>query len=77
MKTLELQTQIIRKVLDTTDPVLLDFVNSVLAGKENEAVYKLTDEEKRVVRDSLADYEAGNTVSHEDVMKRFDKWLEE
>lgn len=77
MKTLELQNTIIRKVLDTKDPALLELINSILSNEESTNVYKLSETERKLIMESDSDYKAGRTISHDEVTKRLEKWLEE
>lgn len=77
MTTLELQNTIIRKILETKDPVLLDFVKKILEERENSSEYQLTEIERKLIQESQSDYSAGNIVNHDAVIHRLDKWLEE
>lgn len=77
MKTIELQNDIIRKILDIKDEQLLDYLNNILSLKRKATdVYKLDEFEKRIINESLTDYQNQRTISHDEVTQKVDKWLE-
>lgn len=75
METVELQNSIIQKVLHTDDNQLLDYLNQLLNTNDNQEIYQLSDFEKSVVSESLADYESGKIISNEEVISRNEEWL--
>ena len=75
METKELQNRIIQKVLHTDDNQLLDYLNQLLNTNDNQEIYQLSDFEKSVISESLADYESGKVISNEDVISRNEEWL--
>ena len=75
MKTTELQNIIIRKILNTNDDHLLEYINNFLAAGNPAETYKLNSFEKRIIQESLTDYENDNVISNEDVFSKTDKWL--
>jgi len=77
MTRIELQNNIIRKVLNTNDNQLLDYLNSILSKGADATLYKLSDFEKTIINESLSEYRAGKVISNEDVFSRNEKWLEE
>jgi len=78
MNTLELQNNIIRKVLELEDTDMLLYLQSILDRSKNEDVYQLSEEELQILNESKADYNAGRTHSHEDIMKEMKKqWLDQ
>lgn len=78
MNTLELQNNIIRKVLELKDTDMLLYLQSILDRSKNEDVYQLSEEELQILNESKADYNAGRTHSHEDIMKEMKKqWLDQ
>lgn len=76
MNTLELQNNIIRKVLELKDTDLLLYLHSILDSNKNECIYKLSDQELKILNESKAEYNAGNTHSHEEVINDMKKGLE-
>lgn len=77
MSTIELQNNIIRKILNISDKELLDYLDNILSIKEKSTtIYKLNDFEKKMISESVADYQNQNTKDHDDVTSKIDKWLE-
>jgi len=76
MNTLELQNNIIRKVLELKDNDLLLYLQSIIDRSKD--IYQLSEEELQILNESKADYNAGRIHSHEDVMKEMKKqWLDQ
>ena len=69
METIELQNSVIRKVLNTDDNQLLDYLQ-LLNNNATREIYRLSDFEKSIILESEADYEAGQLISHEEVISR-------
>jgi hypothetical protein len=76
MNLSELQNNIIRQVLKTDDEQLLEYLNSIINKASNSSLYKLSDFEKTLIKESQAEYLAGKTISNDDVFLRNEKWLE-
>lgn len=74
MNTLELQNNLIKNILETKDSQLLQYINSILS---TEKPYQLSDLEKQLVEESLADYKNENTSTNDEVFAKTEKWLEE
>lgn len=77
MNRIELQNNIIRQVLNTNDNQLLDYLNSILIKGNESNLYKLSDLEKSVVKESLSDYSLNKVILNDDLFSRNEKWLEE
>ena len=77
MTTSELQDSIIQKVLHTNDEQLLDYLNNLLSNNEGREVYRLSDFERTILKESQTDYATGKTIPGDDVFKRNEKWLKE
>ena len=77
MTTFELQNSIIRKILDTKDEQLLDYLNSLLTKEKNSDTYQLNEFEKGIIQESLAQYQNGQVLSNKKVASKTEKWLEE
>jgi len=73
MNRTELQNIIIRQVLNTNDNQLLDYLIGILSKRTSSALYKLSDFEKTVIRESLSEYMTGKVISNEDVFSRNEK----
>jgi len=77
MNRIELQNNFIRQVLNTNDNQLLDYLNSILSKGNGTNLYKLSDLEKSVVKESLSDYSLNKVISNDALFSRNEKWLEE
>jgi len=77
MNTIELQNKLIRKVLNTNDNDLLNYLNGILSQGSSNDYYKLTEFEKTIISESISEYRDGKTISNDEVFLRTDKWLEE
>jgi hypothetical protein len=75
MNRSELQNSIIRQVLKTDDEQLLEYLNSIINKATNSSLYKLSDFEKNLIKESQLEYLAGKTISNADVFVRNEKWL--
>lgn len=77
MNRIELQNNIIRQVLNTNDNQLLDYLNSILNKGTESNLYKLSDFEKTILKESISDYSLGKVISNDELFSRNEKWLEE
>ncbi|MCD6555966.1 MAG: hypothetical protein J7K64_02115 [Bacteroidales bacterium] len=76
MNTAELQNNIIHKILDIKNNDLLSYVYSLLK-KEKQKKYILSEFEKTIIEESLADYKSGKAVDNDDFHNKTQEWLEE
>ena len=76
MSTLELQNQLIRKILEITDQDILEYLFRI-AGNEKSPAYNLTSFEKQFIQDSIEEYTVGKVLSNEEVFTKTDQWLKE
>ncbi len=77
MNRTELQNSIIRQVLNTSDNQLLDYLNSILIKGSESSLYKLSDFEKSIVKESISEYSLNKVITNDDLFSRNEKWLEE
>lgn len=77
MSVSELQNDIIKQLLSIKDLDTLTLFKEMLTQKIEKKEYKLSDFEKRILKESKADYDAGNSVDNDFVFERNKKWLEE
>jgi hypothetical protein len=77
MESDRIQNMIIRKVLDTEDEILLEYLNNLLSAGEADKMYVLTADEKAIITESLSDYESGRIISNDEVNARNRGWLKE
>jgi len=75
MNTLELQHNLIKRILDLKDKALLEYLNIALT-KEN-SIVEVTDYERQFLDKSEQDYKNGNIISDEEVRNEITGWLEE
>jgi hypothetical protein len=76
MNRSELQNNIIRQVLKTDDEQLLEYLNHIMNKASHSSIYKLSDFEKTLIKESQAEYHSGKTISNDEVFLRNEKWLE-
>ena len=76
MSTLELQNELIRKILQISDQEILEYLYSI-AGNEKSPPYKLSSSEQQFIKDSLEEYQAGKVMLNEEVFSKTDQWLKE
>ncbi len=76
MSTLELQNQLIRKILNISDQELLAYLYSIV-GNEETIPYKLTLFEQQFIKESFEDYKAEKVLPNEEVFAKTDQWLRE
>jgi hypothetical protein len=77
MRSAKIQNSIIRKVLNTDDDQLLEYLHQILSSGEGLEQYELNADEKSLISESLADYKSGRIISNEDVISRNEEWLKE
>jgi hypothetical protein len=77
MRSAKIQKSIIRKVLSADDEQLLEYLHQVLISGENLEQYKLNEDEKSLIAESLTDYKSGRIISNQDVISRNEEWLKE
>jgi hypothetical protein len=71
-----IQNIIIRKVLNSKDDQLLNYLNQLLSSEEGHEHYILSASEEKIISESIDDYQTGNTISNENVFSRNEKWIE-
>ena len=73
MNTIELQNNIIRKILNTKDNQLLRYLNSLLTKGVNSNIYQLSDFEREIIKESLTDYKNESVISNDNVFSKTEK----
>ena len=76
MSTLELQNQLIRRILDISDDELLEYMFRIVSNDQT-TLYKLSNFEKQILRESLEDYTSGKLIPNDEVFTKTEKWLSE
>ena len=67
--------KLIERIKSYHDEDLLNELYKVLLSEEQEPL-QFTKEQKNKIKDSEQQYQAGKTVSDDDVQKRMNKWLD-
>ena len=75
MNTIELQHNLIKRILDLKDNTLLEYLNIALTKEDS--IVKVTNIEKQFLDKSEQDYKNGNIISDEELRKEISGWLAE
>ena len=67
--------QLVKKLLGTNDKGIINHMKAVFATQDESWWEELPDEIKLSVEKGLKQSESGQTIPHEEVMKRYGKWL--
>lgn len=67
--------ELVRMILNTKKPAVLEKIAGILQQEEADWREGLPDEVIESVERGLEQAKAGNTVSHDDVMDKYRKWL--
>ena len=66
----------VKKYIDHADDRMLKAVRAMLQSDQEENWWNvISDEEKEAIEAGLKEMEEGKTIPHEDVMKKYSKWL--
>jgi len=74
MQTAELHTEIIRSVLNIDNVELLQLIKELIQTRTTENIYKLTEEEKKILQER--DNQYTRLYNNEDVFNEIDKLLQ-
>lgn len=74
MSTTELKNKILEKLQKVDDTVLKD-VLELLEFETNTGKYQISDLEREAIEVGLQQIENGQTVTHEEVLKEVNEWL--
>ena len=75
MNTIELQHNLIKRILNLKNTALLEYLNNAIAKEET--LIEIPDFEKQLLDKSDQDYKNGNIILDEEVRKEISGWLEE
>jgi hypothetical protein len=75
MNTIELQNNLIKRILNLKDTALLEYLDNALSSTET--LIKVPAPEKQLLDKSEKDFKNGNIISNEEVRKEISGWLEE
>jgi hypothetical protein len=73
----ELQNNIIKKVMQSNDEQLLDYLNKLLSNRDEKEIYKLSEFEKAIITESQIEYRSGKIISNEEIISKNEAWLKE
>ena len=77
MEADRVQNIIIRKVINSKDDQLLNYLSQLLSTEEGQEHYILSASEEKVISESIDDYQTGNIISNENIFSKNEKWLQE
>lgn len=77
MQVSELQNDIIKRLLSIEDAETLMLFKQMLLNEQHEEIYRLSEEEKRLISESMASYKSGKNLSNDAVFKKNEEWLRE
>lgn len=69
------KVELARMVLSTDDEQLIKKVRQVFTEAETDLWDELSDRQQEIVKESIAQADAGKLTSHAEVMDRHRKWL--
>ena len=75
MSTLELRNSIMEQLSLIEDASFLNALRTIIASKVSDSVYELSDFQKKRIELGRQQIEEGQTISHEDLQKEIDQWL--
>jgi len=78
MDIVELRTDLHNMIDKISDSNVLNAVKTLLAGKaatQTDWWDTISDEEKAEIKQGLAEADRGEVIPHEEVMKKYEKWL--
>lgn len=75
MSFIELKKILVSKIAETEDEELLKMVYRLLNSGSD--VYQLSEEQTSILNEALAEYKAGNYITHDELLKELNKWLKD
>ena len=75
MNTVELRHTIIEKLSQIEDASFLRAIKTIVESKANEDVYKLSDVQKKRIKESREQVKLGQTISNDALQKEIREWL--
>ena len=67
--------RLIERIARVESQLLIDQINAVLEQNESDFYDELTDEQRASVQRGLTQVKSGDTSSHDEVKKMYQKWL--
>ena len=75
MSNTELRNIIINHLSQIEDQSFLNALKTIIESKVHEDIYELNDQQKSRLKKARKDIKDGNTISHDDLQKEIDQWL--
>jgi len=75
MSAVELRHTIIEKLSQIDDTSFLKAIKTIVESKANEDVYKLSDFQKKRIKESREQVKLGQTISNDALQKDIKEWL--
>ncbi len=76
MTVAELRKRLIRKIYETENNEILEEMYGLIANEENDkGIYLLSEEQKKAVEESQAQFKNGQFLTGEIADKEIDEWL--
>lgn len=75
MSTIELRHIIVEKLSQIDDASFLRAIKTIVESKANEDVYKLSDFQKKRIKESREQVKLGQTISNDALQKEIKEWL--
>ena len=76
MSTVELRHTIIEKLSQIEDVSFLRAIKTIVESKASEDIYKLSDFQKKRIKESREQVKLGQTISNDALQKEIRKWLD-
>ncbi len=78
MSVAEIKSNIINEISSTEDLLKLEQITEILGiDKFKKEVYVFSEEQLKIVNESITQYEAGNFMTDEEAEKDLQKWFDE
>ncbi|NLN94690.1 MAG: hypothetical protein GX128_00740 [Bacteroidales bacterium] len=75
MSTIELRHIIIERISQIDDVSFLKAIKTIVESKANEDFYKLSDFQKKRIKESREQVKLGQTISNDALQKEIKEWL--
>ncbi|MCF8338474.1 MAG: hypothetical protein K9I74_10890 [Bacteroidales bacterium] len=75
MSNTELRNIIINHLSQIEDQSFLNALKTIIESKVHEDIYELNDQQKSRLEKARKNIKDGNTISHDDLQKEIDQWL--
>ncbi len=77
MSTAELKLKVINRITNITDNNLIEQIHRLIDFELEKDVYELNEEQTQRIAEAKEEYQKGETLTNEEVIKEIEKWLDE